>query len=63
MFSNCTNTLVNWSFELGPATRVEGGPGWPTLPWTPDGHLSTLWDNHTGQWILFNPNFKTYRSR
>ena len=57
------SSRANWSFKLGPATKVEEGPAWPTLPWTPDGHLSTLWDNFTGQWVLFNPNFKTYRSR
>ena len=58
-----SSSLASWSFKLGPTTMVEGGPSWPTLPWTPDGHLSTLWDNLNAKWILFNPNFKTYRSR
>ena len=44
-------------------TQVLDSLSWPAYRWMPDGHLSTLWDNSSRQWVVFYPNHQSYRSR
>jgi len=55
--------VLDWSFTLGPITKVDNILGWPAYGWMPDGHISTVYDNATEEWIVFYPNSYSYRSR
>ncbi|XP_023336347.1 uncharacterized protein LOC111707468 [Eurytemora carolleeae] len=58
------NSAINWTWSLPGvvAETVLNNVGWPTYSWMPDGHLSTLKDSKTGEWIIFYPNHESFRT-
>ena len=56
--------VERWSWRLLTDYQVvEDVVGWPSYRFMPDGHISTLREPGTDDWISFYPNSASYRAR
>src|SRR5262249_45826120 len=61
--SNQTQSPSNsWSFQLGTPSVVGNAAGVPTYPWFPDGNISVLRTADNSRWLMFWPEWESYRT-